>query len=66
MGAAPIYAALTEGTMREHVEGLSDAERRALADHLGGATPSASAREALWPDPWPKRHRARRPSRAGA
>ena len=38
MGAAPIYAAITEGTMREHVQGLSDAERRALADHLGGAT----------------------------
>ena len=41
MGAEPIYASITEGTMREHVEGLSDAERRALADHLGGATPGA-------------------------
>ena len=41
MGAEPIYGALTQGTMREHVEGLSDAERRALANHLGGATESA-------------------------
>ena len=41
MGAAPIYAALTEGTMREHVQDLSDAERRALANHLGGATRTA-------------------------
>ena len=38
MGAEPIHAAITEGTMREHVEGLSAADVRALADHLGGAT----------------------------
>ena len=41
MGAEPIYAAITDGTMREHVEDLSDGERRALADYLGGATQSA-------------------------
>ena len=41
MGPDTIYAAITDGTMREHVEGLSDAQRRALADHLGGATASA-------------------------
>ena len=41
MGADWVHASITQGTMREHAQGLSDAQRRALADHLGGATPGA-------------------------
>ena len=37
IGSDAIYASITDGTMREHVEDLNEGQRRALADHLGGA-----------------------------
>ena len=36
-GSEAIYAAMTEGTMREQAKHLSPAEQRALADFLGGS-----------------------------
>lgn len=41
IGRQGIYDAMTVGLMREHVQGLSDAEIGALADHLGGASAPA-------------------------
>lgn len=40
IGSDAIYASITEGTMREHAKGLGEAQRRALANHLGGAAPA--------------------------
>ena len=40
IGSDAIYASITEGTMREHTKGLGEGQRRALADHLGGAAPA--------------------------
>ena len=40
IGSDAIYASITEGTMREHAKGLGEGQRRALADHLGGAAPA--------------------------
>jgi len=41
LGRNAIYAALTEGLMREHAAGLSDAEIQSLASHLGGSAVAA-------------------------
>lgn len=41
IGRDAIYAAISEGLMREHVHGLEDADLQALADHLGGASQSS-------------------------
>ncbi len=42
MGRGAIYASITTGLMQEHATTLSDVERHALADHLGGASRAAS------------------------
>jgi polyvinyl alcohol dehydrogenase (cytochrome) len=42
LGRDAIYAALTEGLMREHAAGLSDAQLQALATHLGGSAMAAA------------------------
>jgi polyvinyl alcohol dehydrogenase (cytochrome) len=44
IGRDAIYAAVSEGLMREHVQGLDDSNLQALADHLGGSSqPSVPA-----------------------
>ena len=51
LGRDAIYAALTEGLMREHAQGLSDQELQALATHLGGSA-RASAPTKSCDAPW--------------
>ena len=58
IGSDAIHASLTEGTMREHVKDLSEAQRRALADHLGGAV-KAAAPAKLCATPMPPRTAAK-------
>jgi polyvinyl alcohol dehydrogenase (cytochrome) len=51
LGRDAIYAAMTEGLMREHAQGLSEQELQALATHLGGSA-RASAPTKSCDAPW--------------